>query len=162
MPGLTDPFPALQSFQQAYLAGRIDLQRGQVDTNLFLHVDQPNGAPRLTYVRLDGRTVTALVEFVTCAPVDGSPCFNIGYAVDPKYRNQGLAKQLLVAAIAELQAGFGSAGFPGFYVEAIVSVDNLASQKVATFGITPDRIHGTDNLSGVPIYQFIKKFETGG
>jgi GNAT superfamily N-acetyltransferase len=158
---MTDPYPALQSFQVAHAAGRIDVQPGRLDRSLYVHVDHPNGTPRFTYVRIDGQTVTSMVEFVVCEPVYGSPCFNVGYAVDPAYRNQGLAKELLAAGIAELQAGFGSAGYPGFYVEAIVSVDNVASQKVAACAITPERQDGTDSASGVPIYQFLKKFETG-
>lgn len=160
MPGLTDPFPAFQSFQQAHAAGQIDLQRGRVDKNLYLHVDHPNGEPRFTYVRLTGQKVTCMVEFVVGEPVEGSPCFHVGYAVDPAHRRQGLAKHLLPAAIAELQAGFGGAGMPGFYVEAIVGVDNVASQKVAAAGITPDIVEGIDHYSGVPIYQYLKKFET--
>lgn len=160
MPGLTDPYPALQSFQQAYAAGLIDLQRGRLDRNLYLHVDHPNGKPRFTYVRLTGQTVTSMVEFVVCEPVEGSPCFHVGYAVDPAHRRQGLAKQLLPAAIAELQSGFGAAGYPGFYVEAIVGLDNVASQKVAAAGITADTVDGTDHESGLPIYQYLKKFET--
>lgn len=160
MPGLTDPYPALQSFQQAHAAGQIDLQRGRLDRNLYLHVDQPNGKPRFTYVRLSGQTVTCMVEFVVVEPVEGSPCFHVGYAVDPAHRGQGLAKGLLPAAIAELQAGFGGAGMPGFYVEAIVSLDNPASQKVAAAGITQDIVEGTDHHTGLPIYQYLKKFET--
>ena len=160
MPGLTDPFPALQSIQQAYAAGQINLQRGRVDRDLYVFVDQPNGEPRFNYVRLSGQTVTCLVEFAVTLPVEGSPCFQVGYAVDPAYRRQGLAKHLLPAAITELQAGFGGAGMPGFYVEAIVGVDNIASQKVAAAGITPDIVEGIDHHSGVPIYQYLKKFET--
>ena len=160
MPGLTDPFPAFQSFQRAYAAGQIELQRGRVDRNLYLHVDHPNGEPRFTYVRLAGQTVTVMAEFVRCDPVEGSPCLHVGYAVDPAHRRRGLAKSLLPAAIKELQAGFGGAGYPGFYVEAIVGLDNIASQKVAAAGITPDMVEGTDHISGLPIYQYLKKFET--
>ena len=60
---MTDPSNALQSFQQALLHGRIQLQRGILDQNLYIHTDKPNGESRLTYVRLEDRKVTALVIF---------------------------------------------------------------------------------------------------
>lgn len=160
MSGLTDPFPAFQSFQEAYAAGHIGLQPGLVDPDVFLHVDQPGGMPRFTFVRFDGDTVTSMVELVACEPVEGSPCFNVGYAVDPAYRRRGLAKELLPAAILEMQTGFGAAGYPGFYVEAIVGLENIASQKVAASGITAEFAEGTDSESGLPIYQYLRKFET--
>jgi len=162
MSELTDPFAAFRSFQAAHAAGQIDLHRGRIDRNLFVHRDAPNGAQRFTYVRFDGATATCMVEFVVCDPVNGSPCFNVGYAVDPAYRSRGLAKQLLPAAIAEMQLEFGGAGLPDFYVEAIVGLDNIASQKVAASGITQDRIEGIDGESGLPMYQYLKKFETTG
>lgn len=63
---MTDPSNALQSFQQGLLHGEIQLQPGVLDRNIYLYVDHPNGSRRLTYVRLEGTTVTAFVEFVPC------------------------------------------------------------------------------------------------
>ena len=118
---MTDPSHALQSFQQALLHDRIQLQRGVLDKDLFVHVDKPKGESRITYVRLEGRTVTALVVFAMCEPIEGKPCFNIGYAVPEAYRNQGRAKEAISAAISEMQHGFGRL-WHVFYVEAIVGL----------------------------------------
>ena len=59
------------------------LRPGVLDPNLYLYVEEPSGVGggRLTYVRLEGKTVTAFVVFAPCEPIEGMPCFAIGYAV---------------------------------------------------------------------------------
>ncbi len=157
MPNMTDPTDALTSFQEVLLVGRIDLQRCVIDTELYVHVDRPNGMPRLSYVRLEGKTVTTFVNFVSCDPIDGTPCFQIGYAVPERYRGQGRAKDTVSAAIAEMQAGLGRNGISNFYVEAIVGVDNLASRRVAEQAISPTASAITDEVSGQPALQFLRE-----
>jgi RimJ/RimL family protein N-acetyltransferase len=125
---MTDPSNALQSFQQALLLGGIQLRRGVLDKDLYVYVDEADGQRRFTYVRLEGSTVTAFVNFALCEPIDGTPCFSIGYAVPEAYRNQGRAKEAVRAAISEMQHGFGRHGY-SFYVEAIVGADNKPSQQ---------------------------------
>lgn len=66
LPNVAD---ALQSFQQAFDAGQIHLQPGTLDGTIFVHLDRPNGELRLTYVRMECRTVTAMVQFIRCDPV---------------------------------------------------------------------------------------------
>jgi hypothetical protein len=155
---MTDPADALQSFQQAFERGEIRVRAGTVDPHLHLFADESDGQSRLTYVRLDGKTVTAIVIFAACAAIDGRPCFAIGYAVPEGYRNQGRAKEAIRAALAEMQYGFGRI-FPVFYVEAIVGADNKASQRVAeeTISDTPTAV--TDQVSGQPVFQYVRKIE---
>lgn len=58
---------------------RADTVKGSRRTlTLYMHMDRPNGEPRLTYVRLDRTTVTAFVTFIQCPPVDGERCYNVG------------------------------------------------------------------------------------
>jgi len=159
MPQMTDPFAALESFQEALANGGVALERGVIDPNLFLHVDHPNGLPRFTYVRLDRRTVTALVMFVPVDPLEGSPCFQIGYAVPEKYRAQGRAKDIVVAAIAELKRGLTSNGVPGFYIEAVVGTDNEPSMRVAATTISTSPVQITDHVSGLPALQYVVRVE---
>jgi RimJ/RimL family protein N-acetyltransferase len=157
MTNMTDPLNALKSFQQALLLGGIQLQRGGVDRELFVHLDEPNGMPRFTYVRLQRQTVTAFVELVICDPIEGTPCFQIGYAVPESYRSQGRAKSAVSAAIAELKHGLARIPIQTFYVEAIVGADNKASQRVAaeTISATPDAV--TDQVSGLPALHYVRK-----
>jgi hypothetical protein len=159
MPQMTDPFAALESFQEALASGGLVLRRGAIDPELFVHVDHPNGFPRFTYVRLDHRTVTALVMFVRVDPLKGSPCFQIGYAVPENYRAQGRAKDIVVAAIAELKRGLTANGVPGFYIEAIVGTDNEPSIRVAAATISTSPVQITDHFSGLPALHYVLKVE---
>jgi len=156
---MTDPTTALQSFQQELLRGAMQLRPGVLDKNLYLYVDNPNGQTRFTYVKLKGKkTVTAFVEFATCEPIEGRPCFALGYAVPEAYRKQGRAKEAVSAAMSEMRHGFGRIGMI-FYIEAIVGADNKASQHIAEQLIsdTPEAI--TDEISGLPAFRYVRKIE---
>ena len=73
--------------------------------------------------------MTALANFTPNGSVDGSPCWALAYAVPEALRGQHRAREIVQAGIAELQNGFK--GHPHFHVEAVIGVDNLASQRVA-------------------------------
>lgn len=162
MPGMTDPTDALTSFQQALLAGEIDLQRGSADRDLYVHADRPNGELRLSYVRLEGSTVIAFANFVWCDPIEGEPCFQIGYAVPLAFRGRGLARDAVTAAIAEMQIGLTRNGIATFHIEAIVGADNAASQRVAQQTISPTATTITDEVSGEPALQYVRKVTPKG
>jgi hypothetical protein len=159
MPRMTDPFAALQSFQEAFANGALSLERGAIDPELFIHVDHPNGSTRFTYVRLDHRTVIALVMFALADPLEGSPCLQIGYAVPERYRAQGRAKDIVVAAIAELKKGLTGNGVPAFYIEAVVGMDNEPSMRVAAATISTSPVQTTDQVSGLPALHYVLKVE---
>jgi len=108
MPGMTDPTDALVSFQEAFHAGGLRLERGRVDPNVYLHVDRVQGKTRFTYVHLDGKTVTAFVSFVLNGTFEGHPNLATGYAVPEPYRNQGRAKAILAAALQRCKAAFAA------------------------------------------------------
>ena|SRR5689334_348159 len=156
---MTDPTNALQSFQQALLHGGIQLQPGVLDRDIYVYFDRPNGASRFTFIRLEDTTVTAFVEFASCEAIEGTPCFAIGYAVPEAHRNQGLARNAIRAAISELQNGLGVIGLSVFYVEAIVGVDNKASQRVAEKVISDTPVLVTDQVSGLPAFRYVRKVE---
>lgn len=154
---MTDPYDALKSFQQAYLNGQIQLKRGDIDRELFVHVDHPTGTPRFTYVKLEGQTVTALVMLVVCEPLSGVPCFQVGYAVPAAYRGEGRAKNAVAAAIAELKQGLARNKISTFYMEGIVGADNEASKRVAAATISNAPAEVTDCFSGLPALQYLRK-----
>jgi RimJ/RimL family protein N-acetyltransferase len=154
---MTDPSDALKSFQQALVDGQLQLQRGEIDSDLFVHVDKPNGQPRFTYVRLQRQTVTALVILVISDPIEGTRCFQIGYAVPEAYRSQGHAKNAVGAAIIELKHGLARNKISTFYVEAIVGTDNEASKHVAAATISTTPAEVTDQVSGLPALRYVRK-----
>ncbi|MBB3277367.1 GNAT family N-acetyltransferase [Pseudoxanthomonas sp. OG2] len=159
MPGMTDPSDALKIFQDAMLAGPVELERGQVDPSVYMHLHRGHRIPQNTFVFLDGKTVRAFATFALNGIYKGSPNLAVGYAVPEAYRNKGLATAILRAGIAEMQNGFK--GMPPFYVEAVVSEQNTASLKVAeaVLGEEIERIN--DDHTGEPAVRFARKFETG-
>lgn len=159
MAQMTDPTAALIDFQRVFETERIPLQPGVIDPALYVHLDQPTGSPRFTYVRLNRRTVTALVMFAQVPPLKGLPCFQLGVAVPEKYRAQGRAKEIVTAAIAELQNGLGRNGIAAFYIEAVVGRDNEPSQRVAAATISADPVPITDEFSGLPALHYIRKID---
>lgn len=155
---MTDPSTALQSFQQFLLTGKIRLEPGRLDTNLYSYVDEVDGTTRFTLVRLEGKTVTAFVVFAQDGTIEGKPCFAIGYAVPEAYRNQGRAKEIVRAALAEMQGAFRRL-HPEFYVVAIVGADNKFSQHVAEQVISDTPVALTDQVSGLPAFKYVRKIE---
>ncbi len=156
---MTDPSNALQSFQQLFLTGKIQLEAGRLDTKLYSYVDKMDGTTRFTLVRLEGKTVTAFVVFAQDGTIEGKPCFAIGYAVPEAYRNQGRAKEIVRAALAEMQGAFRRL-YPEFYVVAIVGADNKFSQRVAEQAICNAPVAVTDKISGLPALQYVRKIRT--
>lgn len=157
MARMTDPFDALTSFQQAYLNGEISLERGELDPDLFVYADRPTGIPRLTYVRLDRQSLTALANMMQTDPMHGLPCFQVGVAVAEAYRGKGHAKSIVAAAIAELKHGLSRNKISSFYVEAVVSIDNEPSRRVAEATISTTPVAVTDEVSGLPALHYVRK-----
>jgi hypothetical protein len=158
MASMTDPMDALLSFQQALLRGEICLRAGELDPNLYVHADNPApGVTRISYVRLDDQTVKAFANFVLTEPIDGFPCFQVGVAVPLAYRGKGYAKSTVAAAINELKNGLSRNKTPSFYVEAIVSIDNEPSKRVAEATVSSSPTAVTDEFSGLPALQYVRK-----
>lgn len=157
---MTDPFESLTSFQKAFENRELELQRGEIDRKIFVHADQPApGEMRLTYARVERKTVTALAIAVLTEPIEGIPCFQLGVAVPEAYRGQGRAKSIVEAAIAEMKSGFARNNIRSFYVEAIVGDHNKPSQRVAASTISTEPIEVTDAFSGLPARQYLRKIE---
>jgi len=156
---MTDPSDGMKSFQKELRRGGITIQVTRTDPTLFVHLDAPKGPPgiRFTYVALKGKTVTAMVIFVAQPPEDGKPYFAVGYAVPKRFQKQGRAKDILVAALADMQAGLLRNGVPEFYVEAIVGADNVASRKIAEQVISDKPEAITEGLSGLPAFKYVRR-----
>lgn len=156
MAKMTDPMDALRSFQKTYSAGILQVQRGDLYNSLVVHLDHPNGQPRFSYAKVEGRNVTAFAMLVLVEPLDGKACFHLGYAVPEKHRGKGLAKSTVQAAIAELQAGMSRSGVKSFIVETVVGTDNVSSQHVAAATLTDRPEEITDEFSGLPALHYTK------
>ena len=155
---MIDPTNALDSFQNEFSKGNIKLQPGVIHRDLFVHVENlENNKFRMTYVQLEKFTVTSFVNFVLCAPIEKTPCFQIGYAVPAEYRNQGRAKRTINMALTEMKFGYQRAGVKEFFIEAIIDEKNIASLRVAEQTISISPISIIDEYSKVPSFQYLRK-----
>jgi Acetyltransferase (GNAT) family len=154
---MTDPTNALQSFQRLLLTGTIQLEPGRLDKNLYSYVDEVDGTTRFTLVRLEGKTVTAFVVFAQDGAIEGKPCFAIGYAVPEAYRNQGRAREIVKAALAEMQGAFKRL-YPEF-CRGGRWADNRPSPRVAEQVISDTAVAITDQISGLPAFRYVRKVE---
>ncbi|MBN8791024.1 MAG: GNAT family N-acetyltransferase [Stenotrophomonas nitritireducens] len=157
MAAMTDPMNALISFQQALATGGVSPQMAELHNDVLVLFDHPNGVPRFTYALVREQSVVAVAVFVPTDPIDGTTCFNSGYAVDQRHRSKGLGKEITQKAFDELTEGFRRAGFPGLYVEAIVSTSNEHSQRLANRLFSDSPTACTDEESGQPALQYVRR-----
>lgn len=152
---MVDPHIGLVSFQQAFARGELDTQRGRIHPQLVMMLDDAGGGFRLTYAVVEGKTVKALAMYVMNGMSEGKPYFQVGYAVAEDARGQGFAQKVVQQSIDEITAGF-KGKIPSFYIEAVVSISNLASKRVAEklIGGEPEEL--TDNNSGEPAVRYTK------
>ena len=160
---MADPHLGMVSFQECLRKGILRLAPVGKHLDLFSHFDVPApGVRRLTYARLskDGRTVKAFLSCIMNGEVDGFPCIAVGYAVPGKWRNRGAAKQILKDVVDDQICQAKKNGLGAVYVEAVVDVDNLPSQRVAAavLGGVQERI--TDRISGRPAFRYTARYET--
>ena len=159
MPDLVDPTDSLISFQYAFSNGLIKPSPCVVHPSMKVLLDDAEGTPRFTYAFFEGEKVKGVAVYIPGEPVEGKPCFGVGYAVADEYKMQGIGTRLLIASIEEMQYGFRNS-LNEFYVEAIVGVDNQASNKLAAKVLSDTPEPGTDSYSGQPINQYMKLFKT--
>lgn len=158
---MTDPHDGMVSFQQALRVGMLEIGLVTSHSDLFSHYDIPSpGVCRLTYVRLseDRRTVKAFLSCIMNGEVDGFPCVAVGYAVPESERNQGYAKQILQDVINDQIFQSRKNGIETLYIEAVVDVTNVASQRVAESVLDKKRESIIDFLSGRTAYRYTARF----
>ncbi|GBR02118.1 N-acetyltransferase [Gluconobacter cerinus] len=151
---MADPMNALIDFRRAIAQQEIRVQPAAFYPDVFLHVDQPAGAPRYTYALVEGGEVTAVALLALTEPIEGVPTFQLGYAVIESRRSNGRAQRVAMAAIDELCRGLCRNGITKLYFEAVVDRENVASLHVADKVIGGPRTELFDHASGVPAIQF--------
>jgi hypothetical protein len=157
---LTDPTPALQSLQQVMNYGALPpVQPGALHPVVYLIVDEINDQTRFTYFTFERRTITAFAMLAHVEPMRGLHSFQLGCAVPRAYRRQGRGVGIVRAAIDEFSHGFGRMGAPAFMIEAIVSLDNVASQRIAAATIDAEPKSITDAVSGLPALHYVRRVD---
>ncbi|QHC91395.1 N-acetyltransferase [Pseudomonas chlororaphis] len=158
MPAITDPYKGLSSFQKALLSGSIKPKRCAVRRDLYFLRDRPTpDTIRMTYAMIVGRQVKAIAIYIEAEPNEGKRCFGVGYAVATPFRRQGLAKAILSSSMEEFELLLApQLPEPGFYLEAIIGVDNEPSNRVAKQLISQEPEAIFDGESGLPALHYIK------
>lgn len=160
---MADPYLGMVSFQEALREGILAIGLVSKHHDLYSHFDEPApGVRRLTYARLneDRKTVKAFLSCVMNGHVDGSPCVAVGYAVPEDMRNQGLAKQVLRDVVQDQIYQAAKMGVRVLYVEAVIDVENLPSQRVAEAVFNVERESIIDSACGRPAYRYTAHFDT--
>lgn len=158
---LPDLESALASFKRALKKGEITLKPCDSDSALFMHADRvPGDEMRMTYARLQGNDVTVMISVLPERPYEGKPCFGLGCAVPQRFRGRGRAAEATVAVMKELRQGLARAGIASFYVEAVIGVNNIASQRTAEKAIARKPVaEDLDMYAGVPVVQYVRLIE---
>ena len=155
MAKMVDPMVALIDFQRNVRSG-METMAGEKNPKLSVVVDKPEGNLRYTYAKIEHGRVKAMAIFVFHEPIDGIVCFNIGYAVPEAYQGRGWGGDVVEQAIQEMRGGLARNNIKQFYVEAVVSVDNIASQKLAARVLDANPRETVDAESGLPALAYTR------
>lgn len=154
---MADPHDGMVLFQQCLNEGILELAPVHNHQDLYSHFDVPEpGVKRLTYARLgnDRKAVKAFLSCVMNGEIDGFPCVSVGYAVPESERNHGFAKKIFRDVIIDQIHQARKNGIDTLYVEAVVDVTNLPSQKVAEAVLNVEGESIIDSASGRPAYRY--------
>jgi hypothetical protein len=156
---MPDPMDALLKLQEAITNNQISLHDCEIHTDLKVIIDTPAGIQRITYVKQVNSNVQAVAIFAHVESIDGIPCFHVGYAVISSMRGQGLATDILRKGIDELNHAMKRNGATQLCIEAVVSVSNASSNKVAANVLSNNPKQCTDARSGQAVMQYIKTID---
>lgn len=155
---MTDPMITLEEFQKAFRRG-IETFRGEVHPGICMHLDYPENKPRISYAKVEHGRVKAIAVFIATPIVEGEHGYHIGYAVPEAYRGRGWGAEILQQGIDELRNGLRRNGVKRFHLEAVVSQNNLPSQRVAAKVLSATPKSSTDGESDEPTFVYTSVVE---
>ncbi|MBE8578453.1 hypothetical protein [Vibrio sp. OPT18] len=125
----------LENISDAIDKNSIELEPGRMFDDVYSHFDKPDGVPRVTYVMFSPsikNEVIARCAIILERSIDGVGVWSIDWAVKDSYRGQGFGTAIATKASLEFTNGMKPQIQNGFYFEAIVSKNNLASNQIAS------------------------------
>ncbi|CAM4262159.1 MULTISPECIES: N-acetyltransferase [Vibrio] len=115
------------AFQKALNTNRIDVAKGELNSDMLVYLDQPEGETRYTYALMASGT---RVKALCVATVKESAVDNLSLEVEVatfhKFRQQGHATAVLEKALAELKNGLSRNSIDSFSITLNVDSDNVA------------------------------------
>ena len=156
MSNMINPLDGLLELQDGINNG-LQMVKCPGDSGISVFFDNPEGVLRLTYAMMEGDTVVAYSVFLKDKPINGVAVFDVGYAVLEEYRGKGMASHVLKNSIDFLTNTMKSANaFTSYYIEAIIGVNNTASNKLAHKVISDKPKQIVDMHSGEDAYQYLR------
>lgn len=113
----------------------IELEQGRLFDDIYCHFDNPNGTVRVSYVMFSPSVqneVIARCAIILDRHFNEVGVWTIDWAVRTEYRGQGFGRTIATKAIQEFTNGMKAHMSNGIYLEAIVSVTNISSNKIAS------------------------------
>ncbi len=124
--------------------------------DIKMTVDHPNGFHRFTYVMKAYGVIKSYAILIIAEPLNGKPCLSIGYASPQKFQGCGLASEIIEQSIKEIKNGLKARNINEFYIEAVIGIENIASQRIAEKILSNKRKQIIDELSGEDAYYYKK------
>lgn len=159
MSQMVDPIIGLRALQDALDNNLVEMSPCELTSEIEVHFDRPNGEYRYSYAKIQNGIVQALVQFVVNEPLNGLPCFGIGYAVIEERRQKQLGTLVVSKSIDEMVNGLSKNGLSRFYFEAIIGRNNFASQHLAAKLISNDPRECVDSYSGEDAFAYTRLIE---
>lgn len=153
MSDIINPMNGLKSLQFELNKG-LPLRVCELYPDLQMTFDQPNGCNRFTFAKIESGVIKSYTILIITEPLEGKPCFSIGYATPEKFQGNGLATEVVEKSIKALKNEVKRCNIKTFFIEAIINVTNIPSQKVASRVISnaPKKI--VDDISGEDAYYY--------
>ena len=154
-----DMLLALAARQISLSKGELNLRPAETLQGLHACARAEDVGPARSYILVEGKTVTAMVNFRPREPIEGGTAYNIELSVPEDRRRQGRGQDAVDAALLEVRHELASSGVSSFQVEAIVEMDNAASLRIAENSISETRTATTDRYTGRPAFRYLRTFE---
>ncbi|MEG1767054.1 MAG: hypothetical protein RR311_01195 [Comamonas sp.] len=126
---------SLNHLATAIRNNEIDLQRGNLFEDVYLHVDKPQDRVRFTYVIFsptEQNKPIAKLSCITRGAHENAPLWDVDWAVDPKYQGKKWGLTIAVKASEEFKNGMRGKYPNGYWLEAIVDDANEPSKIIAS------------------------------
>ncbi|GIU10812.1 MULTISPECIES: hypothetical protein [unclassified Shewanella] len=156
MAEMTNPMDSLRLLQQAINVRSVSFQNCESYPEVSVLYDTPNDTARFTYALFNGDIAQSIALFVLTEPVEGIPCFQMGWATIENERGKGLATNIVSKGLEELKNGMKRNGISKFFIEAVISESNSESVKLASKVFTEKPSSCTDSFSGDNALQFLQ------
>ncbi|GAD79496.1 hypothetical protein [Vibrio ezurae] len=119
------------AFQKALNTNRIDVAKGELNSDMLVYLDQPEGETRYTYALMASGTRVKAICIATVKDASAENlCLDVQIATFHKFRQQGHATAVFEKALDELKNGLSRNNIHSFSMTFAVDGDNIAGHAL--------------------------------